>query len=218
MATVPCPTDIEPDHNCEQEAVEVPPSAKLHSDYVPNFYRYSSKPSQIDSSRMSLNSMLGRTSSPRKISFNLQSSRINKAVDFESATSNPVLGATRTTSEVDIDYGYGSGYGPGKPGDDLQSISEAGMKRRRYQRRNSKTPQMLAAMTSSLRSYDFMKELERSERDCSILERVKSDSSIIGAKATDNPHSSSFHNDLDGGLAIAEELVMQLQKRMKNHR
>jgi len=88
------------------------------------------------------------------------------------------------------DYGYG---------DQDDSPQEPPNKRRRYQRRNSKTPAMLMQMKSTLMSFDFS----------------KLDEECHGKDVLAKPEKSSS-DDWDGGIEIAEELVMHLQSRRKN--
>lgn len=86
--------------------------------------------------------------------------------------------------EVDKqDYGYG----------DASPDSEPPTKRRRYQRRNSKTPAMLMQMQASLMGFDLS----------------KLDEETHGADGCNDLSS----DDWNGGLEIAEELVQQLQNR-----
>jgi hypothetical protein len=84
-----------------------------------------------------------------------------------------------------VDYGYGD--------TEEVPVSKPPSKRRRYERRNSKTPAMLMAMNAAL-SLEFMAEHDESERDSS--------------------HSSD--DGWDGGIEIAEELVKQLQNRRRS--
>jgi hypothetical protein len=89
----------------------------------------------------------------------------------------------------EADYGYGKDFVEPQP------------KRRRFQRRNSKTPQMLMAMSAALLPLDFLEDEDN--------EHVK-----IQPKSTSLPlHDDDDDDDWDGGLEIAEELVMELQKR-----
>jgi hypothetical protein len=193
---------------CDQVAIpDVYESLNLPSAIMPRNYHCKTKSSMISSSPMSLNLMLGRRN-PRTL--NSRISEMNKPVGC--VTFAQPQEKTSTVVPEEVDYGYGVGYGAGEPGEPQQGIIDSGMKRRRYQRRNSKTPQMLMSMTSSLRTFEFLKELERNES--ARQELSKSDSRTSGGYVT----SSSLHDDLDGGLAIAEELVMNLQKRLKSHR
>mmetsp|Transcript_16553 Transcript_16553/g.31464 ORF Transcript_16553/g.31464 Transcript_16553/m.31464 type:complete len:220 (-) Transcript_16553:124-783(-) len=80
----------------------------------------------------------------------------------------------------EIDYGYGV------------DIAPPPAKRMRMQRRNSKTPQMLMAMSASLATLDFLNE---------------TDNSLFS--------SESKGDAFDGGLQIAEDLVKHLQTRRR---
>jgi hypothetical protein len=83
-----------------------------------------------------------------------------------------------------IDYGYGEDA----PG------TEPPAKKRRFQRRNSKTPAMLMRMNSPLTNLDFLANLEMDEQG--------------------NPTQTGDDDDnWDGGLEIAEELVQQIRNR-----
>jgi len=87
------------------------------------------------------------------------------------------------------DYGYD------------EDLVEPEPKRRRFQRRNSKTPQMLMAMSPSLLSLDF-------------LDKDKNEGQLRTTSRTPLPFSDDEDDDAwDGGLEIAEELVKHLQKR-----
>jgi hypothetical protein len=85
------------------------------------------------------------------------------------------------SSSVSFDYGYG--------GSQQQPDGERPNKRRRFERRNSKTPAMLMAMSATL-DLDFLRRNDE--------EAVKSEL-------------------WDGGLEIAEELVQHLQQRRKSN-
>ena len=87
-----------------------------------------------------------------------------------------------------VDYGYG----------DTEEVpaQRPPSKKRRYERRNSKTPAMLMAMNAAL-DLDFLQDLDdETERDSS---------------------TSSEDDVWDGGLEIAEELVKQLQSRRRSN-
>lgn len=91
--------------------------------------------------------------------------------------------------EQEVDYGYGNteetpdyGYG--------EDIVPPPTKKRRYERRNSKTPRMLMAMNASLASLDFLND------DTDDLFKTSGDDVAF-----------------DGGLQIAEDLVKHLQNR-----
>jgi hypothetical protein len=86
-----------------------------------------------------------------------------------------------------VDYGYGDADEP--------LVQRPSSKKRRYERRNSKTPAMLMAMNTAL-DLDFLDDHEETERDSS---------------------QSSEDDVWDGGLEIAAELVKQLQKRRRSN-
>ncbi|EEC48968.1 predicted protein [Phaeodactylum tricornutum CCAP 1055/1] len=87
------------------------------------------------------------------------------------------------------DYGYD------------EDLVEPEPKRRRFQRRNSKTPQMLMAMSPSLLSLDFL-DKDKNEGQMKTI-------SEIPLSFSDDEDDDAW----DGGLEIAEELVKHLQKR-----
>lgn len=89
------------------------------------------------------------------------------------------------------DYGYSEDH----------SQEDRPAKRRRMQRRNSKTPAMLMAMSAnSALDLDFLEKRDELERTDS---RQSSSSSIL----------NDDDDNWDGGLEIAEELVKHLQQR-----
>ena len=107
------------------------------------------------------------------------------------------------------DYGYG--YGPDE--DDKPSqpqLESPPTKRRRFQRRNSKTPAMLMAMNSPLLFHlDFLEDKKEREKTAAAGSEVSE---------TSNSESQSRKPDSwDGGLEIAEELVKHLQKHRKSN-
>lgn len=215
MTTYTVSHDNEAELGCDQVSVPVvKESLKLQSNAMHSPCMYGTKPSLINSTPMSLNSIFGRRTS-RKTIFNHPLSDIDKSIGSVSFAKQPQEAVTTNPSE--IDYGYGYGYGPGEPGQgSCLSKCESGIKRRRYQRRNSKTAQMLMAMTSSLNTLDFLKGLETNDCDYPVLAGRSKSESDIGDKTNDMT-SSLLDDDFDG-LAIAEELVLQLQKRLKSHR
>jgi len=90
-----------------------------------------------------------------------------------------------------VDYGYGDHA-------EEPSCQEApAAKRRRFQRRNSKTPAMLMAMASAQLDLGFLKE--KDDEDNKPKEKKDEEDSW------------------DGGLEIAEELVKQLQQRRRGN-
>jgi hypothetical protein len=125
-----------------------------------------------------------RTRSPLR--FDLGTRQQAKSVSFQSLPEDCGRKSVSFSCGDNIDYGYGE-----TPIDD-----ERPAKRRRFERRNSKTPQMLMAMSASLISLEF---LSTNDDD---------DLSKSGSDAGDDCW--------DGGLEIAEELVKHLQKRRSN--
>lgn len=104
--------------------------------------------------------------------------------------------AFASSAEKEVDYGYGEtdkevdyGYG--------EDIVPPPTKKRRYERRNSKTPRMLMAMNASLATLDFLND--------------DKDDSLFKTSSTNGDDDGAF----DGGLQIAEELVKQLQTRRR---
>jgi hypothetical protein len=97
----------------------------------------------------------------------------------------------------ETDYGYGN-----------DTVQEPPSKKRRFQRRNSKTPAMLMSISASLVQLEFLDEEKKEEE-----ERLK--------KLTTNVQTFSVDDDddddnWDGGLEIAEELVKHLQQRRRS--
>jgi hypothetical protein len=95
-------------------------------------------------------------------------------------------------SEAATDYGYGD------------CAQEPPTKKRRFERRNSKTPAMLmqmASMKSTMLNFDFTKlDVEADAEGKSAKKQTKDGEA----------------DEWDGGLEIAEELVMHLQNRRQN--
>ena len=84
-----------------------------------------------------------------------------------------------------------------------QPVSEPPMKRRRFQRRNSKTAAMLlSSMQMSTLVPDTLPDFSKNLAD-------------KAPNASDDTSPSS--DILDGGLEIAEDLVRQLKLRRRNH-
>jgi hypothetical protein len=96
-----------------------------------------------------------------------------------------------------MEYGYGF--------QEKDAESEPPSKRRRFQRRNSKTSAMLMAMSASLLQIDLMNEEEDKCRE----RKTQKDSTTAVS-------SSDDEDTWDGGLEIAEELVKHLQQRRAN--
>lgn len=95
---------------------------------------------------------------------------------------------SRSPKKVSFDSNpYGYGY-------DEPEVEERPVKRRRFERRNSKTPAMLMAMSAAL-DLDFLAKHDNEDQ----------------SKEDDE-------DNWDGGLEIAEELVKQLQQRRKSFR
>ena len=121
------------------------------------------------------------------------------------------------TKEVSLEsYGYGYGYGADdddktpKPKYELPAT-----KRRRFQRRNSKTPAMLMSMNSSLLIHlDFLEDKKEYE---AATTTTASPSSTAANKSPDIAGSPLKLDSWDGGLEIAEELVKHLQKRRQSN-
>ena len=93
------------------------------------------------------------------------------------------------TTTAPIDYAYGEGAPDAEPP----------TKRRRCQRRNSKTPAMLMRMNSPLVNLDFLTELEKDTKETkkTVLKTGEEDS-------------------WDDGLQAAEDLVKQLRSCRRN--
>eukprot|EP00527_Entomoneis_sp_CCMP2396_P003302 CAMPEP_0198144358 /NCGR_PEP_ID=MMETSP1443-20131203/14932_1 /TAXON_ID=186043 /ORGANISM="Entomoneis sp., Strain CCMP2396" /LENGTH=173 /DNA_ID=CAMNT_0043807735 /DNA_START=95 /DNA_END=616 /DNA_ORIENTATION=+ len=88
-----------------------------------------------------------------------------------------------------VDYGYGEEPAPSQ---------EPQSKRRRMQRRNSKTPAMLMAMSASIVASEF---LEKGEQE------------VCKTKEAQLP---GWDDSWDGGIDIAEDIVNHLQTRRQN--
>eukprot|EP00522_Entomoneis_paludosa_P011989 CAMPEP_0172443754 /NCGR_PEP_ID=MMETSP1065-20121228/3970_1 /TAXON_ID=265537 /ORGANISM="Amphiprora paludosa, Strain CCMP125" /LENGTH=174 /DNA_ID=CAMNT_0013194091 /DNA_START=28 /DNA_END=552 /DNA_ORIENTATION=- len=126
----------------------------------------------------------GFLSSPDSLSRLMATHRaLRRNVAFKSLAKSTV----ETTPSEEVDYGYG---------DDVVPPSEPEPKRRRMQRRNSKTPAMLMAMSASIAAADFHGERKPAKIGADEIKVPK-------------PQSESW----DGGLEIAEDLVRHLQSR-----
>lgn len=130
---------------------------------------YSSKP-LFTGSPNSLNRMMCNRSS-------LKAAHSAFVRDFQERKSKSV-GFIDTT-----DYGYGY---------DEPSVQPP-TKKRRFERRNSKTPAMLMAMSAAALDLKFLQDKDEEDK-----------------KEADD-------DDFDGGLEIAEELVKQLQQRRRSN-
>lgn len=163
---------------------------------------------------MSLNAVMSRKSS-------LEYGHLSVLLDLERRRKERSLMEPRCTKSLsEIDYGYG----PTKPDTRDAFQNEKDMKRRRYQRRNSKTPQMLMAMSASLLDLDFLYEVDQTESPHDDNGRI-----VVDNSNSSNSNSNSNADDttrlvvedpFDDSLAIAEELLamQQLRKRRKQMR
>ena len=144
----------------------------------------------------------------------LKSARSPYPVDFDRFKKRveAKLASADQSSVFDM-YGYGYGYGADE--NPLQKQEQPdGPKRRRYERRNSKTPAMLMAMKSPLLcQLDFLED--KKEFDASSPVRPANCSSTIALSPRLDSRVLPNFNVWDGGLEIAEDLVMQLQKRKR---
>jgi hypothetical protein len=115
------------------------------------------------------------------------------------------LESKQQKKEVSLDA-YDYGYGQDEEVKPSESQHETPpCKRRRFQRRNSKTPAMLMAMYSPLLLHlDFLEDKKEQEKAES-----GSEATVPSTLETQSWNSDSW----DGGLEIAEELVKHLQKR-----
>jgi hypothetical protein len=108
---------------------------------------------------------------------------------------------TANTKAVNFECDYGYGYGE-------DSEQEPPSKRRRFQRRNSKTPAMLMSMSASLVQLEFLDEEKKEEEERLKLLNITTKKEVIPEDDDDD--------DWDGGLEIAEELVKHLQERRRS--
>jgi hypothetical protein len=178
----------------------VKPSDLLSSPKLSPSHSPSSPP---DSLRrlMTSGSMLKSPRSP----FALDFERLKKKVESKNLGKDP--------SAFDM---YGYGYGADEAEKSAQQQDEFGAKRRRFQRRNSKTPAMLMAMNSPLLLHlDFLEDKKEFEKSTaaspSALELAN-----VSSCGLPLPASTGTFDDWAGGLAIAEDIVMQLQKRKRS--
>jgi hypothetical protein len=131
---------------------------------------YSDKPLSFASSPNSLNLMMCSHSSlkaARSAFVQKQQLQSQRKVCFDAA-----------------DYGYGE-----------DTVEEPPVKRRRFQRRNSKTPAMLMAMSTASLDLDFLEKKDEEKKE----------------EISKNEDEDSW----ESGLEIAEELVKHLQRRRK---
>lgn len=142
-----------------------------------------------------------------------KSGRTPFTVDFDRLKKNVEV---KKLSDEALDlYGYGYGYGADE-GDKSSSSATAaqndeGAKRRKFQRRNSKTPAMLMAMNSPLLYHlDFLED--KKEHEQSAAAAVSATSEL--PKTFEFTASKTF-DSWDTGIEIAEDLVMHLQKRKR---
>jgi hypothetical protein len=97
----------------------------------------------------------------------------------------------------EYDYGYGYGYDEPTKSEPSSSQQEPPLKRRRFQRRNSKTPAMLlSGLASVISDFDFDNDVQKS-------------------KVT--PPTSPLLSADDSGLQIAQDLVRQLRLRRQSN-
>jgi hypothetical protein len=168
-------------HDISSSAIEsirtlnsLEPADELSSKAAVDFYGYGDMKSpciQLSSSSMSLSKMIANGKSLKAalaLGRDLEKETNLKSVSFELDQQ---------------DYGYGH----------AAPDTEPPTKRRRFQRRNSKTPAMLMQMQASLLNFDLS----------------KLDEETHGAEES----SELSTDDWNGGIEIAEELVQQLRNR-----
>ena len=155
----------------------------------------------------------------------LKSSRSPYPVDFEMFKKRVENKLARSDSPSAFElYGYGYGYGADEDASPKQREQTDGTKRRRFERRNSKTPaMMMMSMKSPLLCHlDFLedkKEFETSSTETSTTasspEQRSSFTSTIALSPRLESRAIPNFDVWDGGLEIAEDLVLQLQKRKR---
>ena len=167
----------------QQQQQETPVSrtpVKLPMKSAAQFYGYGDA-SPSSGSPLSLSRLMSsrRSLSTVRSAFklDLEKMRQGKTVSFGLPSSEKKTVSFGVPDSASVDYGYGD------------CAPEPPTKRRKFERRNSKTPQMLMQMKSTLMSFDFSK--------------------------LDTEDDSSQAKEWDGGLEIAEELVMHLQNRRR---
>jgi hypothetical protein len=119
-------------------------------------------------------------------------------------------------------YGYGYGYGADEEDKTESHADESPVqKRRRFQRRNSKTPAMLMALNSPLLLHlDFLEDKKEQAKAAAASTAAGSETATIAPPSAAAPMAFGTKKETDiwdGGLEIAEELVMHLQKRRKSN-
>jgi hypothetical protein len=151
----------------------------------------------------------------------LKSGRSAYSIDFDryKQRSEVKLASTDQPSAFEL-YGYGYGYGADEEKSSTQQDDSEGTKRRRFQRRNSKTPAMLMmAMNSPLFNYRDILE-DKKELKNPVQQSAPSTSTNHSACTTASPRleprTLPNFDSWDGGLEIAEDLVMHLQKRKRS--
>ena len=154
----------------------------------------------------------------------LKSSRTAYPIDFDRFKKRveTKLASADQPSVFEL-YGYGYGYGADEETSPKQSGPAEGSKRRKFERRNSKTPAMLMSMASPLLCHlDFLEEKKEFEstpsepaEKVSPTGRQGSFASTIGLSPRLESRALPNFDVWDGGLEIAEDLVMQLQKRKR---
>lgn len=114
----------------------------------------------------------------------------------------------KSDESEEIDYGYGDATPDDSDSTLVRVADEEPLnKKRRFQRRNSKTPAMLLALNSPiLLQLDFLEDLKEEEKE-------RRDAAAASSTDT-NPFLTK--DSWDGGLEIAEELVKHLQKRRQS--
>lgn len=164
-------------------------------DHAPTMHTLPRLPKEFDAptSPNSLNSLLARSSY-----------RAKTAAASPSPTKIGLsLSPKKTDKEVADLYGYGYGYGPDEGPGKVDQCSKPQGKRRKYQRRNSKTPRMLMGDSGAL-VRDALRELDE-------LPSLAPKSGAI--PFLDLP---SIGSSTDNYLNIVEDIVSQVQKRRRS--
>jgi hypothetical protein len=161
----------------------MPPPTSMPIKPMDSLYSSMRKPSYLTSQPNSLHSFMANRSSLSSLS------AVRSAfLDMEKRRQ---VGAKAVN--FDTDYGYGN-----------DTVQEPPSKKRRFQRRNSKTPAMLMSMSASLVQLEFLDEEKKEEE-----ERQKKLTKVDTSEDDDD-------DNWDGGLEIAEELVKHLQQRRRS--